>query len=49
MSSLRLAKEYMRRITKEMQSNECFREENILLQAVRFAYRVHQVENNLSL
>ncbi|KAK4856806.1 hypothetical protein QYF36_021475 [Acer negundo] len=42
LSSLRLAKEHMRRITKELQSNECSREENLLLQGVRFAYRVHQ-------
>ncbi|TXG74424.1 hypothetical protein EZV62_003003 [Acer yangbiense] len=42
LSSLRLAKEYMRRITKELQSSECSREENLLLQGVRFAYRVHQ-------
>ncbi|KAL5748121.1 hypothetical protein ACOSQ2_025418 [Xanthoceras sorbifolium] len=42
LSSLRLAKEYIRRITKELQSNECSREENRLLQGVRFAYRVHQ-------
>ncbi|KAL5580696.1 hypothetical protein UlMin_013138 [Ulmus minor] len=42
LSSLKLAKEYMRRITKELQSNECALEENLLLQGVRFAYRVHQ-------
>ncbi|KAK2643513.1 hypothetical protein Ddye_025276 [Dipteronia dyeriana] len=42
LSSLRLAKEYMRRVTKELQSNESSREENLLLQGVRFAYRVHQ-------
>ncbi|XP_030506539.2 INCREASED PETAL GROWTH ANISOTROPY 1-like protein 1 [Cannabis sativa] len=42
LSSLRLAKEYMKRITKELQCNECTREENLLLQGVRFAYRIHQ-------
>lgn len=42
LSSLRLAKEYMKRITKELQS-EFVREENdLLLQGVRFAYRIHQ-------
>ncbi|GLU02555.1 hypothetical protein SLE2022_198010 [Rubroshorea leprosula] len=41
-SSLRLAKEYMKRITKELNSNECSQEENLLLQGVRFAYRIHQ-------
>lgn len=44
LSSLRLAKEYMKRITKELQS-EFVREENdLLLQGVRFAYRIHQVD-----
>ncbi|KAJ9167548.1 hypothetical protein P3X46_022192 [Hevea brasiliensis] len=42
LSSLRLAKEYMKRITKELQINECLDEENLLLQGARFAYRVHQ-------
>ncbi|XP_062086171.1 INCREASED PETAL GROWTH ANISOTROPY 1-like protein 1 [Humulus lupulus] len=42
LSSLRLAREYMKRITKELQSNECTREENLLLQGVRFAHRIHQ-------
>lgn len=41
-SSLRLAKEYMKRVSKELQSNECWREDNLMLQGVRFAYRVHQ-------
>lgn len=44
LSSLRLAKEYMRRITNELQSNEGSKEENLMLQGVRFAYRVHQVD-----
>ncbi|XP_024025486.1 protein CHUP1, chloroplastic [Morus notabilis] len=44
LSSLKLAKEYMKRITKELRSNnDCTREENNpLLQGVRFAYRIHQ-------
>ncbi|GMI96953.1 IPGA1-LIKE1 [Hibiscus trionum] len=41
-SSLTLAREYMKRTSKEMQSNECSHESNVLLQGVRFAYRVHQ-------
>ncbi|KAK8598326.1 hypothetical protein V6N13_094299 [Hibiscus sabdariffa] len=41
-SSLRLAREYMKRTTKEVQSNDCSHENNLLLQGVRFAYRVHQ-------
>ncbi|XP_062017785.1 INCREASED PETAL GROWTH ANISOTROPY 1-like protein 1 isoform X1 [Rosa rugosa] len=41
-SSLRLAKEFMKRIIKEVQSSECSRVENLLLQGVRFAFRVHQ-------
>lgn len=44
LSSLRLAKEYMKRITKELQSDECSCEENLMLQGVRYAYRVHQVK-----
>lgn len=40
-SSLRLAKEYMKRIRKELESEE---NENLLLQGVRFAFRVHQVD-----
>ncbi|KAH1115416.1 hypothetical protein J1N35_008794 [Gossypium stocksii] len=41
-SSLKLAQEYMKRTTKELQSNECSQVNNLLLQGVRFAYRVHQ-------
>ncbi|XP_010542665.1 PREDICTED: protein CHUP1, chloroplastic [Tarenaya hassleriana] len=41
-SSLRLAQEYMKRITKELESNESAREGNLMLQGVRFAYTVHQ-------
>ncbi|XP_017982124.1 PREDICTED: protein CHUP1, chloroplastic isoform X4 [Theobroma cacao] len=42
-SSLRLAREYMKRTTKELQSNESSQVNSLLLQGVRFAYRVHQV------
>ncbi|CAB4282244.1 unnamed protein product [Prunus armeniaca] len=42
LSSLRLAKEYMKRIIKEVHSSDCSREDNLLLQGVRFAFRVHQ-------
>ncbi|KAH9701809.1 CHUP1-like protein [Citrus sinensis] len=44
-SSLRLAKEYMKRVSKELQSSECWREDNLMLQGVRFAYRVHQIRS----
>ncbi|XP_030447558.1 protein CHUP1, chloroplastic isoform X2 [Syzygium oleosum] len=43
LSSLRLAKEYMKRIAREMRSSECSQEDNLMLQGVRFAFRVHQV------
>ncbi|XP_048226547.1 protein CHUP1, chloroplastic isoform X2 [Ricinus communis] len=43
LSSLRIAKQYIKRITKELQINDCLFEENLLLQGARFAYRVHQV------
>ncbi|XP_030969574.1 protein CHUP1, chloroplastic isoform X1 [Quercus lobata] len=42
LSSLKLAKEYMKRIAKELQSDECSNDDNLMLQGVRFAYRVHQ-------
>ncbi|KAI6670933.1 hypothetical protein NL676_005818 [Syzygium grande] len=42
LSSLRLAKEYMKRIAREMRSSECSQEDNLMLQGVRFAFRVHQ-------
>ncbi|XP_068311683.1 INCREASED PETAL GROWTH ANISOTROPY 1-like protein 1 [Pyrus communis] len=42
LSSLRLAKEYMKRIIRDVESSECPREESLLLQGVRFAFRVHQ-------
>ncbi|XP_020536551.1 protein CHUP1, chloroplastic isoform X2 [Jatropha curcas] len=43
LSSLRLAKAYMKRIIKELQANECSGSDNLLLQGARFAYRLHQV------
>ncbi|XP_021910065.1 protein CHUP1, chloroplastic isoform X2 [Carica papaya] len=42
LSSLRLARAYMKRITKELQSSRCPSERNLMLQGVRFTYRVHQ-------
>ena len=43
LSSLRLAREFMKRVTKELESNEASQEDNLLVQGVRFAFRVHQV------
>ncbi|XP_073221056.1 INCREASED PETAL GROWTH ANISOTROPY 1-like protein 1 isoform X2 [Cicer arietinum] len=41
--SLRLAKQFMKRITKELESHEALQEDNnLLLQGVKFAFRVHQ-------
>lgn len=34
----------MKRIAKELQSDECSNDDNLMLQGVRFAYRVHQVK-----
>ncbi|XVF46229.1 hypothetical protein PTKIN_Ptkin03bG0010700 [Pterospermum kingtungense] len=41
-SSLRLAREHMKRTGKELESHESSQETGLLLQGVRFAYRVHQ-------
>lgn len=41
-SSLRLAQAYMKRITKELESNGGGKEGNLLHQGVRFAYTIHQ-------
>ncbi|KAK9159134.1 hypothetical protein Scep_005708 [Stephania cephalantha] len=41
LSSLRLAKEYMKRVATELQSH-CSKKEELMLQGVRFAFRVHQ-------
>lgn len=43
LSSLKLAREFMKRVTKELESNEVSKEDNLLVQGVRFAFRVHQV------
>ncbi|KAF1868926.1 hypothetical protein Lal_00048205 [Lupinus albus] len=43
LSSLRLAREFMKRITKELESYEGLQEDNLLVQGVKFAFRVHQV------
>ncbi|KAJ4970412.1 hypothetical protein NE237_003511 [Protea cynaroides] len=40
-SSMKLAKEYMKRVVYELQTSESPKED-IMLQAVRFAFRVHQ-------
>ncbi|KAG4989339.1 hypothetical protein AAZX31_11G196900 [Glycine max] len=42
LSSLKLAREFMKRVTKELESNEVSKEDNLLVQGVRFAFRVHQ-------
>ncbi|KAG5052770.1 hypothetical protein AAZX31_02G214100 [Glycine max] len=42
LSSLRLAKEFMKRMTKELVSNELLQEDNLFVQGVKFAFRVHQ-------
>ncbi|GAB2275054.1 hypothetical protein Dimus_009822 [Dionaea muscipula] len=42
LSSLRLANEYMKRIAKELHTSKCSNSEDLTLQGVRFAYRVHQ-------
>ncbi|KAK9124561.1 hypothetical protein Sjap_014163 [Stephania japonica] len=41
LSSLRLAKEYMKKVATELQSHSSKKEE-LMLQGVRFAFRVHQ-------
>ncbi|CAN8306043.1 unnamed protein product [Cochlearia groenlandica] len=41
-SSLRLAREYMKRIKHELVSNEGDKEVNLTLKGVRFAYTIHQ-------
>ncbi|BAT81510.1 hypothetical protein VIGAN_03124800 [Vigna angularis var. angularis] len=42
LSSLRLAKEFMKRIAKEIESNELLQEDNLFVQGVKFAFRAHQ-------
>lgn len=34
----------MKRITKEIESNELLQEDNLFVQGVKFAFRAHQVE-----
>jgi hypothetical protein len=43
MASLKLAKEYMNRIVIALKSDPFANDEELLLQGVRFAFRVHQV------
>ncbi|KAJ4836794.1 hypothetical protein Tsubulata_029981 [Turnera subulata] len=43
LSSLTLAREYMRRVIKELAESEYSGEKNLLLQGARFAYRIHQL------
>ncbi|KAI9109232.1 hypothetical protein K1719_019855 [Acacia pycnantha] len=44
LSSMRVAKEYMKRVMKELACNEASQEDhnNLLLQGVKFAFRLHQ-------
>ncbi|KAL5165074.1 Protein CHUP1, chloroplastic [Glycine soja] len=44
LSSLKLTKEFMKQITKELVSNELLQEDNLFVQGVKFAFKVHQVE-----
>ncbi|KAI3971519.1 hypothetical protein MKW92_003091 [Papaver armeniacum] len=40
--SVRLAKEYMKRVVRELQTKDFTQKEDLILQGVRFAFRVHQ-------
>lgn len=42
-ASLKLAKEYMNRIANTLKSDPFANDEELLLQGVRFAFRIHQV------
>ncbi|KAL8152230.1 LOW QUALITY PROTEIN: hypothetical protein V2J09_009990 [Rumex salicifolius] len=42
LSSLKLAMEYMKKVNRELQSPRCTKMDELMLQGVRFAYRVHQ-------
>ncbi|CAL1368937.1 unnamed protein product [Linum trigynum] len=42
LSSLKIAREYMKRIAKEMKLNQSSEDNNLLHQGARLAYRVHQ-------
>ena len=49
LSSLVLAKEYMKRVARQLQSSEPSSQDgDFLIQGVRFAFRVHQVYYGLS-
>ncbi|XP_071935599.1 INCREASED PETAL GROWTH ANISOTROPY 1-like protein 1 isoform X1 [Coffea arabica] len=41
-SSVALARQYMKRIAKELESSGSVQDDDLLIQGVRFAYRVHQ-------
>ncbi|CDP09218.1 unnamed protein product [Coffea canephora] len=41
-SSVALARQYMKRIAKELESSGPVQDDDLLIQGVRFAYRVHQ-------
>jgi hypothetical protein len=43
MDSLKLAKEYMKRIVIALKSYPFANDEELLLRGVRFAFRIHQV------
>ncbi|KAL9261872.1 INCREASED PETAL GROWTH ANISOTROPY 1-like protein, partial [Drosera capensis] len=42
LGSLRLANLYMKRIARELQSSRCSNTDDLTVQGVRFAYRIHQ-------
>ncbi|OVA02744.1 hypothetical protein BVC80_9093g89 [Macleaya cordata] len=42
LGSMRVAKEYMRRVARGLQTKEYTQKEDLMLQGVRFAFRVHQ-------
>ncbi|RZC79421.1 hypothetical protein C5167_003616 [Papaver somniferum] len=42
LGSVGLAKEYMRRVARELQTKDFTQKEDLILQGVRFAFRVHQ-------
>ena len=43
LASVKLAMKYMKRITAELEAVGAPEEEELMLQCVRFAFRVHQV------
>lgn len=48
LASVKLAMRYMKRVSSELEAigGGSFEEEELILQGVRFAFRVHQVINN---